>query len=161
MQRRHTEIVHAEYPVLLDICRRLRGLNEREIRGLWPDFTPERLARVVAQPAYSRVAVVAGEPAISFGIRPTAVAGEWSVWMFGTDDYAAGIRAACLHVRRNMIPWVLGQGMVKAECKSLVEDGTERFVRRMGGTPVRKEALGASGERYWTFRWLRHELEGR
>ena len=158
MQKASVQVVDAEYPALLRLCRGLRDLNEREIRGLWPDFTPETLARSIAQGDYSKVVLVDESPAVAFGLRESPPGGDWSYWMFGTNDYRKGVAAACLHVKRTMIPWVLERGMQKTECKSLAEKGSAEFIERMGGQRVDTAPIGANGEIYWTYRWTRQQL---
>ena len=107
---------------------------------------------------YRRVARHNGRPVAAFGTWPIG-RDVWTVWMFGTKRFNKVGKAVSLHVKRDMIPFLLAAGMARAECQALAGCGTEGWLKRMGGVMDGEAPLGVSGEIYRTYRWLRAELE--
>ena len=147
---------------ILDVARRMRSADGREIAaGLW-DASPEAIAHGLACPG--RLVLVAGrsraEAIVAIGWRAPRLE---DVAMFASDAFPQVALCLTRHLRRVVMPALLERGVIRAECRSIEGHvATHRWLLALGARPEAVlEDCGKGRERFVQFAWTRTSLEGR
>jgi len=91
----------------------------------------------------------------AYAMTPTCA----GVWAFGTPGWPRAVLRMTKHVRRTMVPMLLGAGFHRAECRALFKrSDTKRWLMALGAEPeaVLSE-FGARREDFILFAWRSDE----
>lgn len=147
------------------ICRHLRAADAAEIFATRWDDDPDDLADEMLRRPLGLVdmAVRDAEPVALVGAVP-AWPGVWSVLAFGTDKWDKVAVTLTRHVRRFLIPALVGAGAHRAHCFSAAEHHTAHawLTRSLGarrGPDLPN--FGKNGETFVVFEWSREDANRR
>ena len=147
---------------ILDVARRMRAADRREIAaGLW-DASPEAFAHGLSGPG--RLVLAAGrsraEAIVAIGWRAPRLV---DVAMFASDAFPQGALCLTRHLRRVVMPALLERGVIRAECRSIEGHvAAHRWLLALGARPEAVlEDCGKNRERFVQFTWTRTALEQR
>jgi len=146
---------------ILDVARRMRAADRREIAaGLW-DASPEAIAHGLSAPGL--IVLAAGrnraEAIVAIGWRAPCLV---EVAMFASDAFPQVALCLTRHLRRVVMPALLERGVIRAECRSIEGHvAAHRWLLALGARPEAVlEDCGKGRERFVQFAWTRTALEG-
>ena len=154
-------VLPARYADVVEIARRMRDMDAEEIWPVTIARTAETLALgAVAGEGYKFVALYGAVPVATWGASPTRP-GVVSVWMFSTDQWQKVALTVTRHIRKELIPFLISDGCVRAECWS--HSGHHVAHKWLGILGAVKEAsvedYGINRVPYHCFSWTRSRLE--
>ena len=153
-------LVRATYSDVVFIARHMRKRDAEEILPLTWTGEPEDLAAQSVVGGISTVALSGGAPVACWGaveIRPCM----WNVWMFATDRWAEVALSVTRQIKKEMIPWLISAGAVRADCWSMEgHDEAHRWLECLG---ARREATledyGTERKLYHCYSWTLSRME--
>lgn len=151
----------ARYADVVEIARRMRDMDAEEIWPVTIARTAETLALgTVAGEGYKFVARYGAVPVATWGATPTRP-GVVSVWMYSTDQWPKVALTVTRHIRRELIPCLINDGCVRAECWS--HSGHHVAHKWLGILGAVREATledyGINRVPYHCFSWTQTRLE--
>lgn len=151
---------------LVDLCRNMTAMDDREIFALRAHHDRQRLAMEL----YALLPGAVRAYAIGLDSRPAAIAflalwpqdeswGLLGAHLFGTDDFPSVASRLARWVRRVFIPEMLANGVRRVECRALAEHtGARAFIRACGAIEEAKlPDFGKGGETYILCAWRRSD----
>lgn len=140
------------------VARNMRQRDKDEIYATrWSD-DPDALAKaVVSCDPFALVACSDDkEPVCVFGVHEMWP-GVFSVFMFATDRWDEVSLSVTKHALRIMIPCVMSEGFVRAECRSLsTHTQAHEWLELLGASKESEHACyGKNGETFFTYCWTK------
>jgi hypothetical protein len=140
------------------VARNMRQRDKDEIYATRWNEDPESLAKAVV--SCDPFALVAcsddGEPVCVFGVHEMWP-GVFSVFMFATDRWNEVSLSVTKHALRFMIPCVMSERFVRAECRSMsTHTQAHRWLETLGAYKESEHACyGKNGETFFTYVWTK------
>jgi hypothetical protein len=127
----------------------------------WSDNPADLAHEVTLAGIYRWGFYVRGRPVAMIGATPRWPR-VWNVWAFGTDEWPVAVPAMTRHIKRFMIPGILGTGALRADCMVLAtHEDSKRWLKFIGFRPEKLLAnWGKNGEAFWIYSRTRSEAEG-
>lgn len=140
----------------------MRAIDQVEIYGLRAHDSPLLLAReVVLAASYGKagVAMHNGRPCGIVGVTPLWP-GVWTIWSFGTVDWARGVIAMSRFGKRVLQPFILARGAHRLQCESRFDHfEAHRWLGAMGAkADGLLQGYGRDGSDYIMFSWRRSDV---
>lgn len=145
-----------KYLETLYVCQNLRKESHEEIFGVF-EGDAETLAKTYDKAeGHKWVGYFNGKPAALFGALK-AHSGVWTLFGFGTDDWAQIWKPVTKTMKRDMFRLVSEEGAHRASCISPASHTeTHRWLKFLGAGHVAElPKFGKNGEDYLMFSWLR------
>lgn len=144
-------------PLALHVAENMRAVDREEIYATRYGESPEDLVDEIATvPGFSWVALRDDEACAVIGARPMWP-GVWGVYAFGTDRWKDVVLTLTKHVRRFMLPGLVGHGAHLAICWSHAKHReAHAWLTMLGARPeVSVPGFGRNREDFIMFAWRR------
>lgn len=157
------EIVPATLRDVSYIAANMNADDWRECEAQMPEGLPTSVIAALSLQAspYAWVAMYRGDPVAAFGAAQAPLRNwHWSAWMFGTAKSAKAVPIVTRHIKRVLIPALLGEGANRVEAISHVSHETAHGWLKSLGARQRCElpGYGRNNETYLLFEWTRQHV---
>jgi len=140
------------------VAANMRQRDKDEIYATRWSEDPEALAQsVVSCKPFAFVACADDdEPVCVFGVYEMWP-GVFSVFMFATDRWDEVSLSVTRYAMKTMIPCVMSEGFVRAECRSLsTHEQAHRWLEMLGAYKESEHrCFGKNGETFFTYSWTK------
>jgi hypothetical protein len=140
------------------VTENMRAKDREEIYATrWADDSEDLAQSVIAcRPMGFVAAADDGEAVAVFGVHQMWP-GVYSVFMFATDRWQDVSLSVTKFALRIMIPSVMSDGFVRAECRSLsTHDQAHRWLEMLGAYKESEHrCYGKNGETFFTYSWTK------
>ena len=144
-----------EYDDILHVSSNLRKVDADEIFATrWNDDPAELAAGAHKINGCSWLAKLDGVPVSVWGGVPMWP-NVWAIYAYGTDDWPRVVLTMTKHIKRTMIPAIVGANAIRVSCATHAQHHeAHRWLEFLGGRiehPEGHENFGKNGERFFTF----------
>lgn len=154
------KIAKPTYNDLLFIAQNMREWDRREIYATEWDEDPVSFTNKTL--AISDCSWIFGleRPIATIGAWPVWP-GHWRVWMYGTNEFGQIGKRLTKFAQKTIIPAIVVDGFVRAECYSMVgHEEAHKWLRHLGAKPeATVRQYGKGGEDFIVYRWLQEDVE--